>query len=381
MSSSDPLYPWLVLANAPGLGPKTLDRLLQRFASPSEIAGAGRRELTAVGLDPAVAAAIEAPDKALIEATLAWAEQGQAAILTRDDPRYPARLAAIDDAPFILYVYGHSDTLNDPQLAIVGSRSPTPQGLAITRALARRFAGDGLTITSGLASGIDGAAHEGALEAGRTLAVLGTGPDRVYPASHRGLAERIAASGALVTEYPPGVGPRAGHFPRRNRLISGLSLGTLVTEAAQRSGSLITARLAAEQGREVFAVPGSIRNPRARGCHALIRQGAKLVETADDVLVELLPQLADIVAPPRQPEALPSAGGTGASLDEDCLRLLACMGYDPIAPDELIARSGLPAANVGSMLLLLELQGHVSSCPGGRYCREAGVGAQPGHCV
>lgn len=379
MSPSDPLYPWLVLANTPGLGPKTLDRLLQRFEGPREILAAGRQALTAVGLDPAIVAAIEAPDEMLIETTLAWAEQDQATVVTRCDARYPQRLAELSDAPLVLYVCGDPATLKDPQLAIVGSRSPTPQGIEITRALARRLASDGLTITSGLASGIDGAAHEGALETGRTLAVLGTGPDRVYPASHRGLARRIAAKGALVTEYPPGVGPRPGHFPRRNRLISGLSLGTLVTEAAQRSGSLITARLAAEQGREVFAVPGSIRNPRARGCHALLRQGATLVETAEDVLVELAPQLVGIAAPSGQATFSGSAEGPGGALGEDCLRLLACMGYDPIAPDELIARSGFPAASVSSMLLLLELQGHVSSCPGGRYCREAGASAQPGH--
>ncbi|MBK1701884.1 DNA-processing protein DprA, partial [Thiococcus pfennigii] len=196
-------------------------------------------------------------------------------------------------------------------------------------------------------------------------------------AVHRELAHRIAANGALVSEYPPGVGPRPAHFPRRNRLIAGLSLGTLVTEAAERSGSLITARLAAEQGREVFAVPGSIRNPRARGCHLLIRQGAKLVETADDILVELAPLLRGILASASSAIAAGPESEPADELDEDYRQLLECMGYDPVAPDELIARSGLPAASVSSMLLLLELQGYVSSCPGGRYCRDTGRAVAP----
>jgi DNA processing protein len=218
---------------------------------------------------------------------------------------------------------------------------------------------------------VDGEAHRGALETGKTIAVLGTGPDRVYPAGHRDLARRIAGQGALVSEFAPGTAPLAHNFPRRNRIIAGLSLGTLVTEAALRSGSLITARQAGEQGREVFAVPGSIRNPLARGCHALIREGALLVEEAAEVLAALGQQLQGQMAalttsvenPPR-PGVVPPE-----SADPDYQRLLAALGFDPVAADELIRRTGLPAATVSSMLLVLELGGHVSSLPGGRYCR------------
>jgi DNA processing protein len=236
-----------------------------------------------------------------------------------------------------------------------------------------------LLITSGLAIGVDGAAHAGALMAGRTIAVLGTGPDLVYPAVHRDLARRIADGGALVSEFPPGQGPAARNFPRRNRIISGLSVGILVTEAALKSGSLITARFALEQGREVFAVPGSIRNPLSRGCHALIRDGAKLVEDPAEILVELAPMLRGLlreIASESSAAAEVAATATGRAgesrtrtLDADYRALLETMGFDPVAPDELIARSGLSAREVSSMLLVLELEGHVSSAPGGRFCR------------
>ncbi|AGA90046.1 DNA protecting protein DprA [Thioflavicoccus mobilis 8321] len=376
-ASQDPRYPWLVLAAAPGVGPKTVERLAARFGGATQITAAGPVALAEAGLSPAACEAIIQPDHAALAASLAWADGDDAHLVTRDDGRYPPQLAEIADAPLLLYVRGDVTALSDPQIAIVGSRTPTPQGREATRELAGTLAARGLTITSGLAAGVDGAAHEGALASGRTIAVLGTGPDLVYPAEHRELAHRIVASGALVSEYPPGLGPRPAHFPRRNRLIAGLSLGALVTEAAERSGSLITARLAAEQGREVFAVPGSIRNPRARGCHMLIRQGAKLVETADDILVELAPLLRGILQPESMaPLPSPSSASAG-ELDEDYLHLLESMGYDPVAPDELIARSGLPAAAVSSMLLLLELQGYVSSCPGGRYCRDTGRAVAP----
>jgi DNA processing protein len=254
-------------------------------------------------------------------------------------------------------------------LAIVGSRNPTPVGQQTAREFAAHLAACGLTIASGLAIGVDGAAHEGALDSGRTVAVLGTGPDRVYPAAHRDLARRIADEGALVTEYPPGTTAVGRNFPRRNRIISGLSLGTLVTEAALRSGSLITARCAVEQGREVFSIPGSIHNPLARGCHALIRDGAKLVETAADILEELAPLLGSFTAEtPRQTE---NGKGDESGLDAEYRLLLATMGHDPASPDELIRSTGLPAESIASMLLLLELEGYVSSCPGGRYCRSA----------
>lgn len=380
-TTQDRRFPWLVLALAPGLGHRALDALLARYGTACDLVAAGANELAKAGLAREIGMAIERPDLARIAASIEWAEQAGGHLLTRDDPCYPIRLAELPDAPLVLYCRGDPTLLSDPQVAIVGSRTPTPQGLEITRHLARELAGRGLVITSGLARGVDGAAHEGALEAGRTIAVLGTGPDRVYPATHRQLAHRIAEQGALVTEYPPGTGPRAHHFPRRNRLISGLSLGVLVTEAAERSGSLITARLAGEQGREVFAIPGSIRNPRARGCHQLIRQGATLVERAEDVLIEIAPQLRGLVT------VAPVAGSSGAEgtapvlapapLDEQHQGLLLAMGYDPVVPDELIARTGLPTAAVASMLLLLELEGHVSSCPGGRYRRTSGRDSEP----
>jgi DNA processing protein len=352
--------------------------LVERLGDPLRVLAAGRAALTEAGVSAAVAEAIERGDGQGVEADLAWAEQEGAHILARDDPRYPPLLAQVAGAPCVLFVRGDPAVLSDPQLAIVGSRNPTPSGRETTRELARHLSGCGLTITSGLAIGIDGAAHEGALEAGRTVAVLGTGPDRVYPSAHRQLARRIAAQGALVSELPPGSGVRGANFPRRNRIISGLSLGTLVTEAAVQSGSLITARYASEQGREVFAIPGSIHNPLARGCHALIRQGAKLVETAQDVLEELAPQLrtflgastGDVLPPVTDAQV---AAATAAGLDADYQRLLDAMGYDPVAPDELIRRTGLAAQSVSSMLLLLELEGYVSSQPGGRYCRQPAV--------
>ena len=363
---------WLILGSISGVGPRAAGRLVEHFGDPVRVLGAGRAELRAAGLKPAVVDAVLDPPEAAAEADLAWAEGEGVHILARDDPRYPPILAELSAPPILLFVRGDPDILKDPMLAIVGSRNPTAVGRDTARDLARHLAACGLTIASGLAIGIDGAAHAGALESGRTVAVLGTGPDRVYPAAHRDLARRIAENGALVTEYPPGSAPIGSNFPRRNRIISGLSLGTLVTEAALKSGSLITARYAVEQGREVFAIPGSIHNPLARGCHALIRDGAKLVESAADILEELGPLLGSLVS---------EAGGQAQSgardagdLDGEYLQLLETLGHDPLSPDELIRRTGLPAQSVSSMLLLLELEGHVSSCPGGRYCRSARAG-------
>lgn len=366
------LRAWLTLIRVPGVGPRTLNRLYASLGDPLRILAAPLAELRAAGAREDAAAGIAAAtEDPAVEADLAWAGCEDAHILTWDDPRYPPRLAEVPDAPAVLYVRGDPLVLADPQLAVVGSRNPTPAGRDTTRELARHLAGCGITITSGLAAGVDGAAHEGALEAGRTVAVLGTGPDRVYPAAHRDLARRIAGQGALVSELPVGSDVRGDNFPRRNRIISALSLGTLVTEAALKSGSLITARYAMEQGREVFAIPGSIHNPTARGCHALIRQGAKLVETAADVLEELAPQLRAFLAPIPSRETPAGGPPGGDGLDPDYRRLLEAMGYDPVAPDELIRRTGFPAQSVSSMLLLLELQGYVSSHPGGRFCRSA----------
>ena len=379
MKLDAPLDAWLAVVNAPGIGPRTVARLIEHFGSPAEILRASSERLAAAGLKPASIASLRQPDPEAIAAVMAWAAQPNAHILSLTDPRYPPLLAEIHDAPPLLYVRGDVSLLAEPQVAIVGSRNPTPSGREITQEFARQLVGFGLVVTSGLALGVDGAAHAAALEEGRTIAVLGTGPDRVYPAGHRDLARRIAESGALVSEFAPGQGPLAQNFPRRNRLISGLSLGVLVTEAALKSGSLITARTALEQGREVFAVPGSIRNPLARGCHALIRDGAKLVETAAEILVELAPVLrCALAAPVSTGDADLASTGVGTtpsspeSLDAESRRLLESMGFDPVAPDELIGRSGLPAQRIASMLLVLELSGHVSSAPGGRYSRLRG---------
>ena len=260
-------------------------------------------------------------------------------------------------------MYGEIDVLNQPQLAMVGSRQHSPAGKDIAHDFACHLAGLGLVITSGMAQGIDAASHRGALDAGgKTIAVTGTGLDRVYPARHKDLAHQIAENGALVSEFPIGVPPLAANFPRRNRIISGLSLGVLVVEAAVKSGSLITARLALEQGREVLAVPGSIHSPHSRGCNSLIRQGAKLVETAQDVLEEL-PQieLSNAVDLEKQPETTPF------QLDESYQRVLESVGYEPTAVDTVVQRSGLTADAVCSMLLVLELQGFVAASSGGYY--------------
>ncbi len=357
---------WLALSLAPGLGARRIGQLVERFGSAEAARRAGRNALTEVGVPKDAIAALETPDTARIDAALSWAEQDGAHLLTPDSARYPSRLHELPAPPPLLFVRGDPTLLHEPQIAVVGSRNPTLGGIETARDFSAYLAGLGLVITSGLALGIDAAAHEGALGSGRTIAVLGTGPDRVYPAANRDLARRIAGAGALVTEFPPGTGPQASHFPRRNRIISGLSLGTLVVEAAISSGSLITARLASEQGREVFAVPSSIHNPLARGCHALIRQGAKLVDSATQILEELGPQLSAIVNE-HSTGPTPEQPGPDQTLDADHQRLLSSMGYDAVSPDELVSRTGLPAFEVASMLLLLELQGHVTSHPGGRY--------------
>jgi DNA processing protein len=371
----DELRAWLTLLQAPGIGPRLSARVVAHCGGPAAALVADQETLRRLGVPAAAVESLRHPDEAAIEALLEWRGRDSTRILTLDDPTYPQLLAEIPDAPPVLYLRGDPALLSDPQLAIVGSRNPTPQGIETTRALASHLSGCGLTITSGLALGIDGAAHLGALETGRSIAVLGTGLDRVYPAAHRDLARRIAAVGALVSEFPPDTPARPENFPRRNRIISGLALGTLVTEAASGSGSLITARFAVEQGREVFAVPGSIHNPLARGCHALIREGAKLVEGAEDILQELAPYLASrLGAAPAGPPSRAEPAGPKGETDGDYRRLLDALGHDPAAPDELIRRTGLPADAVASMLLLLELQGRVSSYPGGRYGRRAGPG-------
>lgn len=362
-----PIASWLALSLAPGVGSVTLARLLTQFQSPEAILSASAAQLTALDLTPQAVAALHEPDQERIEQALTWSEAPGNHLIALDDPAYPPLLKDLADPPLLLYVHGDPDLLGLPQLAMVGSRNPSRSGEETARDFARHLSGTGLTITSGLATGIDAACHRGALEgSGLTVAVVGTGLDRVYPARHRELAHAIADKGALVSEFPLGTAPMRGNFPRRNRIISGLSVGTLVVEAALKSGSLITARLAMEQGREVFAIPGSIHNPMARGCHRLIRDGAKLVETADHVLEELTALVSltmDKLPGPELPQE------KAVELDREYRQLLEQTGYEPTSVDSLVERSGLTAEAVSSMLLVLELQGFVVSTPGGGYQR------------
>jgi DNA processing protein len=290
-------------------------------------------------------------------------------------PEYPQLLAPLPGAPLALWIEGAStELLNAPQLAIVGSRHPTHGGMETAQAFAKHLSQRGLTITSGLARGIDGASHRGALEGcGGTIAVLGCGPDVVFPPEHAKLTREIAAHGLLVSEYPPGTPPRALHFPQRNRIIAGLTLGTLVVEATRRSGSLITARLAGDYGRDVFAIPGSIHNPLARGCHQLLRQGATLVEEAADILSELAPSLRLAAASSPAPNAATEAARASelsALFEQPAYRqLLEALGYDPVDLAVLSGRCRLTTEELSSMLLLLELEGFVEALPGGRYSR------------
>jgi DNA processing protein len=281
------------------------------------------------------------------------------------DDDYPELLTQLRDPPPILYVRGNVDALHLPSLAIVGSRNPTSGGARNAFEFSRHLARSGFCIVSGLAQGIDAAAHRGALEADAvTVAILGNGIDTVYPASNRELADAIVVNGALVSEYPPGTPPLRAYFPQRNRLISGLSLGTLVVEAARRSGSLITARLASEQGREVFALPGSIHNPMARGCHQLLRDGARLVESVNDIMAEIAPLAGHLLQTSVESTHKQDTVETN---DEEYVNLLRSLGHDPIGIDELVARSGLTIDQVSSMLLILELDGKIEKLSGGRY--------------
>jgi DNA processing protein len=359
---------WLTLYHAPGIGAITFLRLADEFGDIREILRAPTGRLQASGFPPQAVALLRKPDPRPIDRDLVWLAQPRNRIITCRDPAYPRLLLQIPDPPPLVYLHGNAAVLANLQVSVVGSRNPTPSGRAAAREFARYLAVAGLTITSGLALGIDAASHHGALEAGRpTIAVMGTGLDQVYPARNRDLAHQIAESGALVSEFPVGTPPRPEHFPRRNRIISGLSLGTLVVEAATRSGSLISARYAAEQGREVFAIPGSIHNPLSRGCHALIRQGAKLVETAQDIIDELGPLAAVVTSIEPTDEAGREGHAPGPTAEY--AQLLDSMGFSPASVDMLVETSGLTPAVVSSMLLQLELKGFVAPSPGGLYNR------------
>lgn len=354
---------WIALQRVPGVGPATFAKLLEQFGSPQHVL---QNPSQVTGLSQAVMAGLYNPDWQQVDEDLVWLQAGGREVITLHDARYPDLLKYIPDPPCLLYVQGDVSLLSQWQLAIVGSRNPSASGRNTAFDFARYLASGGLTITSGLATGIDGAAHKGALAAGgKTLAVVATGLDRVYPAQHRQLAHDIAAQGAIVSEFPLGTTPRPELFPRRNRIISGLSLGTLIVEAALKSGSLITARMAMEQSREVFAIPGSIHNPLSRGCHQLIREGAKLVETADDIIEELGALAGVETSLPADSKAAVKE----TERDGDYQILFEHLGFDPISVDSLIENSGLTADAVSSMLLLLELQGEVESLPGGRYVR------------
>jgi DNA processing protein len=368
--SSNDTAEWLALNRTPGIGSRGMHKLLQHFTTPGNAFAADREQLAALGLPAAAIEHLKQPDWTAVETDLAWLRQPDNRLIRITDAAYPPLLAAIADPPPLLFVHGDADYLLQPQLAVVGSRNPSRDGIALAEDFSAYLSACGLTICSGLAAGIDAAAHRGALRgAAGTVAVTGTGLDRVYPAQHRELAHLIAADGALVSEFAPGTPPLASNFPRRNRIISGLGMGTLVVEAALRSGSLITARQALEQGREVFAIPGSIHNPLARGCHALIRQGAKLVESGADILEELTGRFHEppAAATDAQPAAPPSVG---AELAGEYRDLLDAMGYEPVCVDQLVARSGLTPEEVSSMLLLLELEDKVHSSAGGRYTRN-----------
>jgi len=387
----DELAAWLTLMRAPGLHAGLLRPVLERLGvagsnpHPGALLQARPAELRAVGTPPALIEWLQnhgtpgndRGDDERLAQDLRWLEAAGHHFIPLGSAFYPALLEHLPDAPLGLFVRGDPATLSLPQLAMVGSRNPTPSGRDTASSFAAYLARCGLTITSGLAVGIDAASHRGALQGGgTTVAVCGTGLDIDYPRENAGLAASIAAQGAMISEFPLGTPPLRHHFSRRNRLISGLSLGTLVVEAATHSGSLVTARLAAEQGREVFAIPGSIHNPLARGCHRLIRQGAKLVETAQDILGELRPLLAgladtgltDVKTPSSH--AAPAAPGGGRALDKEYEILLDALGFEPASVDVLIARTGLKAEEVASMLLILELEARIESYPGGLYVQR-----------
>ncbi len=385
----DELAAWLRLTLTPGVGNATARKLLAAFGLPQAVFAQTEQALCQLVSGQQAAALQEQPPglEPLTERTWSWLEEAvgdvQRRVATLGDADYPPSLLHIEDPPLLLYLMGQLATpASAPAptaIAIVGSRNPTPQGESNARQFAHAFGQAGISVISGLALGIDGAAHAGALDGAETLghencqwatiAVVGTGLDRVYPGKHRDLAHRIARHGLLISEYPLGTPPLSANFPKRNRIISGLSLGTLVVEAALRSGSLITARLATEQGKDVFAIPGSIHAAQSRGCHALIKQGAKLVESPEDVLEELRPQVGKIEMNPV------SIAENDLSMPEDGpihreLALLEALGFDPVGLDALLARTGLDTARLQAALLELELEGAVARLPGGLFQRR-----------
>jgi DNA processing protein len=383
---------WFRLAHTPGVGRASARALLAAFGTPQAVLDAPAKAWRKVVPRSVADALLDPPADSLLRQIVArdWLQGSpRRTVIPLGDPAYPALLLQTEDPPLLLYADGDLATLAAPAISVVGSRNPTPEGAGNARRFAQQLAADGWVIVSGLARGIDASAHEGALEAGgRTLAVIGTGPDIAYPTSHRGLMRRITEKGLVISEYSPGTPPLPAHFPQRNRIIAGLSRGTLVVEAALQSGSLITARLAAEAGREVFAIPGSIHSPLSKGCHALIQQGAKLVQKAQDLTDELqgagpVPAVTEDNGAPESPEGgdePPEAGSAGpAVLQGDPPAdtadagpddpVLAALGWEPVALDTLCQRTGWPVAELSARLLEHELTGTVSRLAGGHYQR------------
>ncbi len=355
---------WLALMRTPGIGNKTFLKCLD-YCPPEQLFSESHATLLKLGLNEKSIAAIKKPAWQVVEKDLLWLEQTDNHILLYSDTDYPKQLKEIPDPPPVLFARGDIDLIHFPQIAIVGSRNPSSSGIQIATDFASSLSRTGFTITSGLALGIDAASHRGALAAqGKTIAVTGTGLDRVYPATHKELATEIINNGVLISEFPPGTAAKANHFPRRNRIISGLCIGLLVVEAAKQSGSLITARMALEQNREVFAIPGSLYNPLARGCNALIREGAKLVETTQDILEELEYYF-------QQPTTQNNTKNTNIDIELDAEQqtLLNYVLYSPTSIDQLVIDSGFSVENIAAHLLILEIQGYIIAAHGGSYTR------------
>jgi DNA processing protein len=358
---------WLSLTQAVGIGPATCHKLLSKFKTPQAVLAADYKALKEHNLSDSSINSLFAPDLNLINKILDWLNQAGNHLITFADYDYPELLKSIDTPPLVLFAVGQRQVLGCVHFAIVGSRNPTAGGRRLAEDFAVELSNSGLTVCSGLALGIDYHSHSGALKSNSpTVAVLGNGLNSIYPARHKNMANKIVENGLLISEYPPDTKPHPGNFPRRNRIISGISTGVLVVEAAIRSGSLITANHALEQGREVFAIPGSIHNPLARGTHSLIKQGAKLVETVSDILVELSP-VANIIL--NKPISVDYDKCGYDELEADYKLLLDNIGYDAMSVDSLVELTGLTAEVVSSMLLIMELQGMIESQHGGKYCR------------
>lgn len=377
-AAPDDLANWLRLMQIPGVGPDTARRLLSAFGLPENILSAGFSALQKVAPERIAYAIVDTPsaqDQEQIDRAIEWATQDGNRILTLADADYPPALLDISDPPILLYAKGNINLLANASLAVVGSRNATAQGISNAEKFSEALAHAGLTIISGMALGIDTAAHQGALLACKkgtiasTIAVIGTGADLVYPARNRKLAHQIAETGCIISEHPLGTPAIASNFPRRNRIISGLARGVLVIEAALQSGSLITARMAAEQGREVFAIPGSIHSPLSKGCHQLIKQGAKLVESAQDILEELKYEVPPSAKANDTIEAATEKASSNAQSDNAAHTILQAMGFDPVTPDALAQRCQLDIAVLNAKLLVLELDGDVEQLSGGLYQR------------